>query len=140
MVYKDDLGERAVDKPYSAVQSIVPAFYTQAVQGPINPKVVQGLSMAIDRDTITKTVLQRLPVRPVDRFRRQGCPSGTRTTSVGDVFQVRRGEGQGVSSREGGGVPGNKISIQFNAERRSQGLGRGGWQQHHPGRRRRLHR
>ncbi|NED89076.1 ABC transporter substrate-binding protein, partial [Streptomyces sp. SID11233] len=54
-VYKTDLGDRAVDKAYSAIQTIVPAFYGKQFKD-IDPKVIQGLSMAIDRDTITKTV------------------------------------------------------------------------------------
>ena len=56
-VYRTDLGDRAVDKPYSAIQTIVSPFYTKQWKN-IDPKVLQGLSMAIDRDTITKTVLQ----------------------------------------------------------------------------------
>ncbi len=56
-VYKSDLGSRAVDKAYSAIQTIAPAFYTKQWKN-IDPKVLQGLSMAIDRATITKTVLQ----------------------------------------------------------------------------------
>src|SRR5262249_45542896 len=55
-VYKTDLGDRAVDKAYSAIQTIAVAFYTKQWKD-VDPKVLQGLSMAIDRDTITKTVL-----------------------------------------------------------------------------------
>ncbi|MCZ9341699.1 ABC transporter substrate-binding protein, partial [Streptomyces sp. TRM76130] len=56
-VYKQDLGDRAVDQSHSAIQTIAVAFYTEQWKD-IDPKVLQGLSMAIDRDTITKTVLQ----------------------------------------------------------------------------------
>ncbi|MFD6987081.1 ABC transporter substrate-binding protein, partial [Streptomyces sp. NPDC059956] len=59
-VYRADLGDRAVDQAYSAVQTLAIAFYADQWKTPkqVDPKVIQGLSKAIDRDTITKTVLQ----------------------------------------------------------------------------------
>lgn len=83
-VYRDDLGDRAVDQPYSAIQSIVPAFYTKDWKK-INPKVLQGLSMAIDRDTITKTVLQGTR-EPATGFVAKGV-LGYQDNVGGDVFK-----------------------------------------------------
>ncbi|MFD3661711.1 ABC transporter substrate-binding protein [Streptomyces sp. NPDC058659] len=114
-VYRQDLGDRAVDQPYSAIQTIAIAFYADQWKKPkqIDPRVIQGLSMAIDRATITKTVLQ-----------------GTREPATGwvakGVLGFQEDGGAGVTKfdpakakeliKAGGGVPNNKISIQFNAD------------------------
>ncbi|GHG27690.1 peptide ABC transporter substrate-binding protein [Streptomyces zaomyceticus] len=114
-VYRQDLGDRAVDQAYSAIQTMAIAFYADQWKKPkaIDPRVIQGLSMAIDRATITKTVLQ-----------------GTREPATGwvakGVLGFQEDGGAGVTKfdpakakeliKAGGGVPGNKISIQFNAD------------------------
>ncbi|MEV7087267.1 ABC transporter substrate-binding protein [Streptomyces sp. NPDC093085] len=111
-VYRDDLGDRAVDQAYSAVQSIVPARYTKQWKD-IDPKVLQGLSMAIDRDTITKTVLQGTR-EPATGFVAKGV-LGYQGDVGGDVFKYDPAKAKKLIA-EGGGVPGNSISIQFNAD------------------------
>ncbi|MEU6346739.1 ABC transporter substrate-binding protein [Streptomyces sp. NPDC046977] len=111
-VYRDDLGDRAVDQPYSAIQSIVPAFYTKDWKT-INPKVLQGLSMAIDRDTITKTVLQGTR-EPATGFVAKGV-LGYQDNVGGDVFKYDPAKAKELI-KEGGGVPGNAMSIQYNAD------------------------
>ena len=114
-VYRQDLGDRAVDQPYSAIQTIAIAFYADQWKKPkqIDPRVIQGLSMAIDRATITKTVL-----------------NGTREPATGwvakGVLGFQEDGGAGVTKfdpaaakdliKAGGGVPNNKISIQYNAD------------------------
>lgn len=109
---KADLGERAVDQPYNAVQSIVPAFYTDTFKD-IDPKVLQGLSMAIDRDTITKTVLQETR-DPAKSFASEGV-AGFQESIAGDILTYNPEKAKQLIE-EGGGVPGNKILIQFNAD------------------------
>lgn len=110
--YKQDLGDRAIDQEYSAVQSIVPAFYTTQFKG-INPKVVQGLSMAIDRETITKTVLNGTR-EPADSYVARGV-LGYKAGALGDITKFDATKAKQLI-KDGGGVPGNKISIQFNAD------------------------
>lgn len=110
--YKDDLGDRAIDQEYSAVQSIVPAFYTDQFKD-IDPKVIQGLSMAIDRDTITKTVLHGTR-SPADSYVARGV-LGYKAGALGDITKFDPAAAKALIE-EGGGVPGNKISIQFNAD------------------------
>ncbi|KAK1181862.1 ABC transporter substrate-binding protein [Streptomyces sp. NBS 14/10] len=110
--YKSDLGKRAIDEEYSAVQSIVPAFYTKQFKD-IDPKVIQGLSMAIDRNTITKTVLHGSRT-PADSFVARGVlgyQAGALKEQV--TFDPKKAK---ELVKEGGGVPGNKISIQYNAD------------------------
>ncbi|MGI5377979.1 peptide ABC transporter substrate-binding protein [Streptomyces sp. CA-251387] len=111
-VYKTDLGDRAVDQAYSAVQTIAPAFYTKQWKD-IDPKVLQGLSMAIDRDTITKTVLQGTR-EPATGWVAKGV-LGYQPDLGTDIFKYDAAKAKQLI-KEGGGVPGNAISIQFNAD------------------------
>ncbi|MER5662517.1 peptide ABC transporter substrate-binding protein [Streptomyces mirabilis] len=111
-VYKSDLGSRAVDKAYSAIQTITPAFYTKQWKG-INPKVLQGLSMAIDRNTITKTVLQGTR-EPATGWVAKGV-LGYEPNAGGDVFTYNPTKAKQLI-KDGGGVPGNAITIQYNAD------------------------
>ncbi|MGW1042405.1 peptide ABC transporter substrate-binding protein [Streptomyces sp. NPDC002547] len=111
-VYKQDLGDRAVDQPYSAIQTIAVAFYSKQWKD-INPKVLQGLSMAIDRDTITKTVLQGTR-EPATGWVAKGV-LGYTPNAVGDITKYDPAKAKQLI-KDGGGVPGNKISIQYNAD------------------------
>ncbi|MFE7972485.1 ABC transporter substrate-binding protein [Streptomyces shenzhenensis] len=111
-VYKADLGDRAVDQAYSAIQTIAVAYYTKQWKD-IDPKVLQGLSMAIDRDTITKTVLQGTR-EPATGWVAKGV-LGYQPNAAGDVTKYDAAKAKELI-KEGGGVPGNAISIQFNAD------------------------
>ncbi len=113
-VYRQDLGDRAVDQPYSAIQTVAVAFYADQWKKPkpVDPKVIQGLSMAIDRATITKTVLNGTR-EPATGWVAQGVlgyqPNAVEITKF-DPAKAKE------LIKAGGGVPGNKISIQFNAD------------------------
>nr|BFD82894.1 ABC transporter substrate-binding protein [Streptomyces sp. Xyl84] len=111
-VYKQDLGDRAVDESYSAIQTIAVAFYAPQWKN-VNVKVLQGLSMAIDRDTITKTVLQGTR-EPATGWVAKGV-LGYEPNAVGDITKYDPAKAKQLI-QEGGGVPGNKISIQYNAD------------------------
>ncbi|WP_069815764.1 peptide ABC transporter substrate-binding protein [Streptomyces sp. TP-A0874] len=106
-----DLGDRSIDQPYAAVQSIVPAFYSDTFKD-IDPKVLQGLSMAIDRDTITKTVLNETR-DPASGFVAEGVKGEQKDLS--DVFSYDPKKAKSLI-KEGGGIPGNKIMIQYNSD------------------------
>lgn len=114
-VYRADLGDRAVDQPYSAIQTLAVAFYADQwkTPKPVNPKVIQGLSKAIDRDTITKTVLQGTR-DPATGWVAKGVLGYTPTGS-GDVTKFDPAAAKALIA-EGGGVPNNEISIQFNSD------------------------
>ncbi|WP_344447653.1 ABC transporter substrate-binding protein, partial [Kitasatospora nipponensis] len=56
--YKNDLGDRAIDAPQGSIQNIGFTLYQADWAGANKAQARQGLPMAIDRDTITKTVLQ----------------------------------------------------------------------------------
>jgi oligopeptide transport system substrate-binding protein len=114
-VYRQDLGDRAVDQAYSAIQTVAVAFYTDQWSKPkkIDPKVIQGLSMAIDRNTITKTVLQGTR-EPATGWVAKGV-LGYQENAAGDVTKFDPAKAKALI-KEGGGVPGNAISIQFNSD------------------------
>ncbi|MFE9258991.1 ABC transporter substrate-binding protein [Streptomyces sp. NPDC006879] len=109
--YKKDLGDGAVDQPYAALQTLTPVFYSKTFKG-IDPKVIQGLSMAIDRDTITKTVLNNTR-KPATSF----IPAGVagKQDLATDVFTFNPAKAKQLIT-EGGGVPDNKMWIQYNAD------------------------
>ncbi|QES43624.1 MULTISPECIES: ABC transporter substrate-binding protein [Streptomyces] len=110
--FKQDFGDRAIDMDFSALNTVNFAFYTKQWKD-IDVKVLQGLSMAIDRDTIAKTVFH-----------------GTRESATGWVAKGVKGYQDDAcgeyckfdakkakqSIKDGGGVPGNKIQIQYNAD------------------------
>ncbi|MFE6103416.1 ABC transporter substrate-binding protein [Streptomyces laurentii] len=114
-VYRDDLGDRAVDQSYSAIQTIAVAFYADMWKKPkpVNPKVLQGLSMAIDRATITKTVLNGTR-EPATGWVAKGV-LGYQENAAGDVTKFDPAKAKQLI-KDGGGVPNNKIFIQYNAD------------------------
>ncbi|MFF8278742.1 ABC transporter substrate-binding protein [Streptomyces lateritius] len=114
-VYRQDLGDRAVDQAYSAVQTLAIAFYADQWKKPkqVDPKVIQGLSMAIDRATITKTVLQGTR-EPATGWVAKGV-LGFQENAAGDVTKFDPAKAKELI-KAGGGVPNNAITIQFNAD------------------------
>ncbi|MGW4381136.1 peptide ABC transporter substrate-binding protein [Kitasatospora sp. NPDC004531] len=111
--YKDDLGDRAVDQPSGAIQSLSFSLYQDSWKGQDKAKVRQGLSMAIDRNTITKTVLQGS---------RQAANSwvapgvmGYKDNTCGEACTYDPAKAKQLIA-EGGGVPGNKITVLYNAD------------------------
>ncbi|GGR28745.1 peptide ABC transporter substrate-binding protein [Streptomyces roseolus] len=108
--YKQDLGEGALEVSFAGVQSLVPAWYSDTFKD-IDPKVVQGLSMAIDRDTITKTVLNntRTPAKGFTPPQVKGFQE------LGEITEYNPAKAKQLIT-EGGGVPGNKFTIQYNSD------------------------
>ncbi|MEV7771662.1 ABC transporter substrate-binding protein [Kitasatospora sp. NPDC086791] len=111
--YKDDLGKRAVDQAQGAIQNISFALYNADWSAPEKAKVRQGLSMAIDRDTITKTVLNSSR-QPADSFVAPGV-MGYKAGSCGDACKYNPEKAKQLI-QEGGGVPGGKITILYNSD------------------------
>ncbi|WP_327369664.1 peptide ABC transporter substrate-binding protein [Streptomyces sp. NBC_01217] len=110
--FQQDLGDRAVNKPFSAITTIGIAYYSKQWKD-VDPKVIQGLSMAIDRATITKTVLNGLRT-PATGWVAKGV-LGYQDGAAGDITTFDPAKAKALI-KEGGGVPGNKISIQYNTD------------------------
>ncbi|MFB7950344.1 ABC transporter substrate-binding protein [Kitasatospora phosalacinea] len=111
--YKSDLGDRAIDAPQGAIQNIGFTLYQADWQGQDKAKVRQGLSMAIDRDTITKTVLQNSR-KPATAWVAEGV-EGYKSGTCGDFCTYDADKAKQLI-QEGGGVPGNAIKITYNAD------------------------
>ncbi|UED84366.1 peptide ABC transporter substrate-binding protein [Streptomyces profundus] len=110
-VYEQDLGDRAITQAYNGIQTIVPVSYGDW-EG-VDPQVLQGISKAIDRDTITQTVLNGSRT-PADSF----APPG--------VLGYQEGADGGIAEYDpeaardlveaGGGVPNNEMVLQINGD------------------------
>ncbi|MFI6443246.1 ABC transporter substrate-binding protein [Kitasatospora sp. NPDC050543] len=111
--YKDDLGNRAVDQAQGAIQNISFALYQGDWAGVDKAKVRQGLSMAIDRDTITKTVLNGSR-QPADSWVAPGV-MGYKAGACGDACKFDPAKAKELI-QAGGGVPNNKITIIYNSD------------------------
>ncbi|WP_316526497.1 peptide ABC transporter substrate-binding protein [Kitasatospora brasiliensis] len=111
--YKDDLGKRAIDQAQGAIQNIGFALYQGDWNTPGKEKVRQGLSMAIDRDTITKTVLNGNRI-PADSWVAPGV-MGYKAGTCGEFCKYDPAKAKQLIT-EGGGVPGGKVSIIYNSD------------------------
>ncbi|MER5863938.1 ABC transporter substrate-binding protein [Kitasatospora sp. NPDC002040] len=111
--YKTDLGDRAIDSPQGAIQNIGFTLYQPDWAGANKAKVRQGLSMAIDRDTITKTVLQSSR-KPATSWVAEGV-EGYKAGVCGDSCTFNADKAKQLIT-EGGGVPNNKLTITYNAD------------------------
>ena len=99
------------------IQTINPAFYSKQWKD-IDNKVIQGLSMAIDRDTIIKTVLSNTR-EPATGWVAKNV-KGYKADACGEYCKFDAKKAKALI-KEGGGVPGNKISIQYNADQPHKG-------------------
>ncbi|MFD7411061.1 ABC transporter substrate-binding protein [Kitasatospora purpeofusca] len=111
--YKTDLGDRAIDAPQGAIQNIGFTLYQADWASPDKAKVRQGLSMAIDRDTITKTVLQGSR-KPATAWVAEGV-EGYKDGQCGQFCTFNAAQAKQLVT-EGGGVPGNRLTITYNAD------------------------
>ncbi|MEV6977983.1 ABC transporter substrate-binding protein [Kitasatospora sp. NPDC093806] len=111
--YKNDLGDRAVDAPQGAIQNLGFTLYQADWAAPEKAKVRQGLSMAIDRATITKTVLQGSR-KAATAWVAEGV-EGYKDGQCGDNCKFDPAKAKQLIT-EGGGVPGNKLTITYNAD------------------------
>lgn len=110
--YKQDLPDRAGDRETGGIQTLTfPPVTTDPVYK--NPKLRQAISMAIDRDLITKQIFNggRTPadgwVSPV--------VDGAKPGQCGEFCKYDPEKAKSLL-QEAGGVPGNKLSIAYNAD------------------------
>ncbi|MDI2128908.1 peptide ABC transporter substrate-binding protein [Yinghuangia seranimata] len=111
--YKQDLGSRAVDQPQASIQMVGFALYDPAWSAPGKEKVRQGISLAIDRDTITKTVFKGSR-SPADSWVSPGI-NGFLKGTCGDFCKFDKDKAKALVA-EGGGVPNNKITLIYNGD------------------------
>lgn len=111
--YKQDLGDRAINQPSAAIQTIAFAMYSPEWKNVNTAKVRQGLSMAINRAQITKTVLQgsRTPATSWTASNVSGYKANT-CAGFCDYNPTKAKQ----LIKDGGGVPGGKITILYNSD------------------------
>ncbi|HEY8978461.1 MAG TPA: ABC transporter substrate-binding protein [Streptomyces sp.] len=111
--YHQDLGKRAVDAPQNAIQTVAVAEYAPAIKGvKDHAKFIEGLSMAIDRDTITKTVLSGSRA-PADSYVAPGV-DGYKAGACGEACTYNPTKAKQLVQEAGGANA--TISILYNAD------------------------
>ncbi|UGQ09454.1 ABC transporter substrate-binding protein [Yinghuangia sp. ASG 101] len=110
--FQTDLGNRAIVQPQLAIQKIAFPLYDAAWGTPGAAKVRQGLSMAIDREGITKALYKGQEQPAVD-WLAPGVPG--HTDVCGDVCTYNPERAKQLIA-EGGGIPGGKLTIATNAD------------------------
>ncbi|TJZ45293.1 ABC transporter substrate-binding protein [Streptomyces piniterrae] len=112
---KADLGDRYINQPAGIIQTITFPMYNPR-WGTGKEKVRQGISMAINRDEITKEIFQKTrtpatdwtsPVLKTDGGYKEGL--------CGDACEFNPGKAKQLI-KEGGGLPGGKMTIAYNAD------------------------
>lgn len=111
--FEDDLGDRAINQPAGIFQSFSFPLYVPTFQGPNSAKVRQAISMAVDRDTITKTIFNgtRIPAKDFSSPVVEGF-----SEDVCGEFCTYQPEKAKALLAEAGGLPGNTMSIGYNAD------------------------
>jgi oligopeptide transport system substrate-binding protein len=113
---RNDLGDRYLNTPAGIIQTLAFPHYDDAWNKPGSEKVRKGLSMAIDREQITDTIFQRTRTPATDWTSPVlGEDGGFRKGLCGKACEYRPAEARKLIE-EGGGLPGGKVTITFNAD------------------------
>ncbi|MEX2986143.1 ABC transporter substrate-binding protein [Streptomyces sp. C36] len=111
--FKNDLGKRAISQMFGGNTNISFPLYEGDWGKPEKVKVRQGLSMAIDRETIAKTALKGskdaadgITPKVVEGYQANSC---------GEFCKFNPTKAKELI-KEGGGVPGNKVTLTYNAD------------------------
>lgn len=110
--FQKDLGNRAIVQPQLSIQKIGFPLYDAGWGTPGAAKVRQGLSMAIDREGITKALYKGMEQPAVD-WLAPGVPG--HQDVCGAVCKYDPAKAKQLIA-EGGGIPGGKLTIATNAD------------------------
>ncbi|MFC1442506.1 ABC transporter substrate-binding protein [Streptacidiphilus sp. N1-10] len=113
---KTDLNGRFLNEPAGIIQTISFPMY-QANWNTAGAKLVrQGISMAIDRDTITKTIFDNTRTPATDWTSPVlGEAGGYKSGLCGDVCTYNPTKAKELVA-QGGGIPGGQLTISYNAD------------------------
>jgi ABC-type oligopeptide transport system substrate-binding subunit len=113
---KTDLGDRYLNTPAGILQTLAFPYYDDAWNRPGAEKVRKGLSMAIDREQITDTLFRGTRTPATDWTSPVlGEDGGFQAGLCGELCAYRPDEARKLV-REGGGLPGGKVTITYNAD------------------------
>ncbi|MFC7305055.1 ABC transporter substrate-binding protein [Streptomyces monticola] len=113
---KSDLGDRYINQPALIIQTVVFPMYDQAWGKPGMEKVRKGLSMAINRDQITKQIFQETRT-PASDWTSPALhdKGGYKEGLCGDACKYDPEQAKKLIE-EGGGLPGGKVTLTSNVD------------------------
>lgn len=111
--FLDDLGDRAINQEAGVFQSFTFPLYAPTFKGPNANKVRQAISMAIDRDTITKEIFSgtRSPAKDFS----SPVVEGYSEEICGEICTYQPDKAKKLLE-EAGGLPGNAMTIGYNVD------------------------
>ncbi|WP_345586005.1 ABC transporter substrate-binding protein, partial [Streptomyces prasinosporus] len=111
-----DLGDRYLNTPAGIIQTLAFPHYDEDWSGPGMEKVRTGLSMAIDRERITDTIFHGTRTPATDWASPVlGEDGGFRAGLCGEACAYRPEEARRLIA-EGGGLPGGRVTLTYNAD------------------------
>ncbi|MCS0605891.1 ABC transporter substrate-binding protein [Streptomyces sp. LP11] len=111
-----DLGDRYINTPAGIIQTLAFPYYDKAWNKPGSAKVRTGLSMAINRAQITRTIFRGTRTPATDWTSPVlGADGGFKAGLCGSAcdYDPRRAK---ELVKEGGGIPGGQVKITYNAD------------------------
>ncbi|MFJ3232870.1 ABC transporter substrate-binding protein [Streptomyces sp. NPDC086787] len=119
---RGDLGDRYISVPAGIIQTLAFPYYDERWNRPGMEKVRTGLSMAINRKQITSTIFQRTRTPATDWTSPVlGVDGGFQDGLCGDACDYDPARARQLI-QEGGGIPGGRLKITYNADSGSHGL------------------
>ncbi|MFD4727844.1 ABC transporter substrate-binding protein [Streptomyces seoulensis] len=113
---RTDLGDRYINTPAGIIQTLAFPYYDQRWNRPGMEKVRTGLSMAINRDQITKTIFQRTRTPATDWTSPVlGADGGFKAGLCGRACTYDPAAAKRLV-RQGGGIPGGSLRLTYNAD------------------------
>lgn len=113
---KTDLGDRYINTPAGIIQTLAFPYYDERWNRPGMEKVRTGLSMAINRDQITKTIFQRTRTPATDWTSPVlGADGGFKAGLCGRACTYDPAAAKRLV-RQGGGIPGGSLKLTYNAD------------------------
>ncbi len=113
---KSDLGSRYINEPAGIIQTISFPLYSAKWKPAKTALVRQGLSMAINREQITQQIFQKTRTPATDWTSPVlGSAGGYQAGVCGDACNYNPTKAKQLI-QQGGGLPGGKITITYNAD------------------------
>ncbi|WP_411138974.1 ABC transporter substrate-binding protein [Streptomyces sp. C10] len=111
-----DLGGRYINQPAGIIQTLTFPMYDKRWSRPGTEKVRRGLSMAIDRDQITREIFQKTRTPATDWTSPVlGAEGGYKAGLCGEACEFNAAKAKQLI-KEGGGLPGGRIALTYNAD------------------------
>ncbi|WP_406219861.1 ABC transporter substrate-binding protein [Streptomyces decoyicus] len=113
---KSDLGGRYINQPAGIIQTLTFPMYDKRWNRPGAEKVRRGISMAIDRDQITREIFQKTRTPATDWTSPVlGADGGYKPGLCGDACVFDAAQAKQLV-KQGGGIPGGRMTLTYNAD------------------------